>query len=571
MTTATLGFAIDSSAAVQAKERLEKMSGASMHAENAANSLNAATVRASGGNKTFAQTSDMVATAQARVAAATNATTALMNKQASASKMQAYQNRMLAVQIGDVVQSLALGIPVQQVALQQGFQIQGMYGSLGATLRGLAGFAARLAPIGAALAPIAIGFAAITNEVNKTTSASVSMFDVLKAGVQVTAERIQTLLQPAFDRFARLWDRYTPILVANLKDAANAIIGLFVGSAAAVKAAWGQLPEVFAGIGEQIGYRLYEAFRVRANKIIETVQVLSGWASTKLGVDIPAPDMLPWMAPPTGRNQEALSDVTGAFAGGFNQNFVGDYASDVAQRAREIAEATEGIGGAAGRAKDAWEGLRKVTGDTADKLRERVENLGSSIGGIFRGLLDQTMTWKDAAINAIQSVLSFLNQRSLDQTGSGLFGGGFFGSILSGLFGFASGGFTGPGPAHQPAGVVHAGEFVFSKRATDRIGVGNLDRMHRSAKGYASGGYVTANNNMPGAANQNMVVDVRVSVDDDGKLAVVARQVATETVAASAPAITQAAKTETLRSFTGNGEGEKLMRNRFSVKPNTRR
>ncbi len=54
-------------------------------------------------------------------------------------------------------------------------------------------------------------------------------------------------------------------------------------------------------------------------------------------------------------------------------------------------------------------------------------------------------------------------------------------------FHFATGGFTGTGGKYEPAGIVHRGEFVFTKEATSRIGVGNLYRMMR---GYADGGYV---------------------------------------------------------------------------------
>jgi phage-related minor tail protein len=53
--------------------------------------------------------------------------------------------------------------------------------------------------------------------------------------------------------------------------------------------------------------------------------------------------------------------------------------------------------------------------------------------------------------------------------------------------GFAGGGYTGSGGKYEPAGVVHRGEFVFTKEATNRIGVGNLYRM---MKGYATGGLV---------------------------------------------------------------------------------
>ncbi|MEU9560350.1 phage tail tape measure protein [Streptomyces fumanus] len=58
--------------------------------------------------------------------------------------------------------------------------------------------------------------------------------------------------------------------------------------------------------------------------------------------------------------------------------------------------------------------------------------------------------------------------------------------------GFAAGGFTGPGGKYQPAGIVHAGEYVLPKEATSRIGLGPLEYMRRTGKlpGYAGGGLV---------------------------------------------------------------------------------
>ncbi|AVR03768.1 phage tail tape measure protein [Pluralibacter gergoviae] len=53
--------------------------------------------------------------------------------------------------------------------------------------------------------------------------------------------------------------------------------------------------------------------------------------------------------------------------------------------------------------------------------------------------------------------------------------------------GYDGGGYTGHGGKYEPAGVVHRGEFVFTKEATSRIGISNLYRM---MKGYATGGYV---------------------------------------------------------------------------------
>ncbi|MDS1548120.1 phage tail tape measure protein [Escherichia coli] len=75
----------------------------------------------------------------------------------------------------------------------------------------------------------------------------------------------------------------------------------------------------------------------------------------------------------------------------------------------------------------------------------------------------------------------------------GAFGGGASASTGTAIqaaaanFHFATGGFTGTGGKYEPAGIVHRGEFVFTKEATSRIGVGNLYRLMR---GYAEGGYV---------------------------------------------------------------------------------
>lgn len=56
--------------------------------------------------------------------------------------------------------------------------------------------------------------------------------------------------------------------------------------------------------------------------------------------------------------------------------------------------------------------------------------------------------------------------------------------------GFAGGGYTGDGGKYQPAGIVHAGEYVFTKEQTARIGVGRLAAIANN--GYANGGLVGA-------------------------------------------------------------------------------
>ncbi len=96
-------------------------------------------------------------------------------------------------------------------------------------------------------------------------------------------------------------------------------------------------------------------------------------------------------------------------------------------------------------------------------------------------------------------------------------GGGLF-SWLGGLFGggsglspaataviagggvglYAEGGWTGPGGKWEPRGIAHADEYIFSAAATRAIGVGNLDKLHRSAKnGFAEGGYAGPESSFP--------------------------------------------------------------------------
>lgn len=111
----------------------------------------------------------------------------------------------------------------------------------------------------------------------------------------------------------------------------------------------------------------------------------------------------------------------------------------------------------------------------------------------------------------------------------GLFGGGLNQSILnaspqaasaiaSGSVGlFDVGGWTGPGEAKDIAGVVHADEFVFSKKAVQKIGVPKLDAMHKGLlRGYETGGYVSSGAVYPSAvaANSNAASGVSIAINN---------------------------------------------------------
>ncbi|NJZ37903.1 phage tail tape measure protein, partial [Escherichia coli] len=115
-----------------------------------------------------------------------------------------------------------------------------------------------------------------------------------------------------------------------------------------------------------------------------------------------------------------------------------------------------------------------------------------------------------------RSVLSMMTEILLKQAMVGIVGS--IGSAIGGAVGggasasggtaiqaaaakfhFATGGFTGTGGKYEPAGIVHRGEFVFTKEATSRIGVGNLYRLMR---GYATGDYVGTPGSMADSRSQ---------------------------------------------------------------------
>lgn len=71
------------------------------------------------------------------------------------------------------------------------------------------------------------------------------------------------------------------------------------------------------------------------------------------------------------------------------------------------------------------------------------------------------------------------------------------------MAGFADGGYTGPGGKYDPAGIVHAGEFVVRKEMVERPGV--LAMLEGLNRGYANGGYV-------GGVNSNRLDAYRPAV-----------------------------------------------------------
>ncbi len=155
-------------------------------------------------------------------------------------------------------------------------------------------------------------------------------------------------------------------------------------------------------------------------------------------------------------------------------------------------------------------GLKSGWGEWAESATDSFSQVKSAATQTFDGiaqnmaamLTGSEQNWRGFT----RSVLSMLTEIFLKQAMVGIVGrigsaiGGAFGGGASASTGtaiqaaaanfhFATGGFTGTGGKYEPAGIVHRGEFVFTKEATSRLGVGNLYRLMR---GYAEGGYVGA-------------------------------------------------------------------------------
>lgn len=128
--------------------------------------------------------------------------------------------------------------------------------------------------------------------------------------------------------------------------------------------------------------------------------------------------------------------------------------------------------------------------DRLDLIKANSERGAEAMSNLFGQILDGSMSAKEAVGQLLIEIGKAQLMKAFATAAGGPAGPIFavLGSLLGG--GFAEGGYTGNGGALQPAGVVHGGEYVFSKRAVDSLGVDRLDTLHEAARGYSEGGAV---------------------------------------------------------------------------------
>ncbi|OTE34299.1 phage tail tape measure protein, partial [Escherichia coli] len=167
-----------------------------------------------------------------------------------------------------------------------------------------------------------------------------------------------------------------------------------------------------------------------------------------------------------GDNPDALAKATSALKN--------TWSAEEQLRGSWMAGLKSGWGEWAESATDSFSQVKSVATQTFDGI---AQNMAAMLTG-------SEQSWRGFT----RSVLSMLTEIFLKQAMVGIVGS--IGSAMGGAFGggasastgtaiqaaaanfhFATGGFTGTGGKYEPAGIVHRGEFVFTKEATSRIGV----------------------------------------------------------------------------------------------------
>lgn len=155
------------------------------------------------------------------------------------------------------------------------------------------------------------------------------------------------------------------------------------------------------------------------------------------------------------------------------------------------------LGGIMAGAKEAWDKFLKDGENVHGKLKDLTKDAFSSMGNsLVEYITTGKANFNDFLMTFLKGTLKMLSQLLLVKAIESSFkamsnsGIGWVASIGKFFTGHYDGGYTGDGGKYEPKGIVHGGEFVFTKEATSAIGIGNLYAMMRGAQGYAGGGYV---------------------------------------------------------------------------------
>ncbi|QPE71019.1 phage tail tape measure protein [Escherichia coli] len=195
-----------------------------------------------------------------------------------------------------------------------------------------------------------------------------------------------------------------------------------------------------------------------------------------------------------GDNPDALAKATSALKN--------TWSAEEQLRGSWMAGLKSGWGEWAESATDSFSQVKSVATQTFDGIAQNMAAMLTGSEQNWRGFTRSVLSMmteillKQAMVGIVGSIGSAIGGAA---GGGASASGGRAIQAAAAKFHFATGGFTGTGGKYEPAGIVHRGEFVFTKEATSRIGVGNLYRLMR---GYATGGYVGTPGSMADSRSQ---------------------------------------------------------------------
>lgn len=419
-----------------------------------------------------------------------------------------------------------------------GGQTENLAGVAGIALAALSGFFAPVVLSGLAAVSMAIGTTMVAAVRALTAAMLANPLGLFIAGIAAA-------VTAAFTFRDEIKQTIGVDVVGVFESGANTIIGAMVGAYRAIQMSWDLLPAYFGDIGARAWNAFLTAFEGPA-----VTWTIPGTDTT---IDLINLDLSGFKRPTSNVSASVENVARQAFASAQGHNYVGSIATALGEAwtnaegatasLDELMAALDANTASAGALDNAVGGVGKSltaandnVGDMTDALRQ-MDQVGqqvtSKLASAFTDLFESAITGAGNFWDIVKGLFADLGRMFATQGFQMLLGvGGGPLSWIGSLFGFAGGGYTGAGGVNEPAGIVHRGEYVFSAAATNRIGVGYLDALHSSARGYRDGGYVTpaprsANSNY---ANQNGgYLEVRVITEvQNGNLVPVMAEVAGE-------------------------------------------
>ncbi|MDW9417411.1 hypothetical protein GOB15_23770 [Sinorhizobium meliloti] len=397
---------------------------------------------------------------------------------ADSTRNAAFQQKNLQMQLSDTFQSIALGMPVTQVLLQQGPQIASIYGpgegGIGRAFKETAAMAAtlvaRLWPVAAAAAGVYAAYQVLTSnsaaaalEVDSLTKelAKQAVSAGTVSSMIADLATVQATYDKALEATAKAHSSMSAANIANTEAEFNAKKSLLELQLKYQQA----LIETQKAEIAQKGLALRQEIAGSVNIDLGRAE-RGGFSDPRIGNFVRLPDDITGLdktremidaSPLTDEMKKIRAELTlNELAAGRLQEALGTTFNAAGTEAKTAGgtikkAATEGV--------DAWDGLRKVSEGVADQMKEAAQQAeeqvrffrdltGGAVSDFFSSIEEGASVWEafsEAAINALDKIANKLLDDVLDAVfqvnGAGTGGGGVLGGLgdwFGSLFGGSS-------------------------------------------------------------------------------------------------------------------------------------